>query len=152
MVAFIVSIPFRAVAGFFDSIPQNYASGGTVFQSLSGLSLGSLGLNKDACKIYFRFNPFQGCRWVLWLTLLFESSQALLFQSLSGLSLGSLAAKMAGVTIRAWVVSIPFRAVAGFFGFSNMRSFENAYPFQSLSGLSLGSLRKGRDSGGEICG
>ena len=86
------------------------------------------------------FNPFQGCRWVLWNQQQIYVVSQVGFQSLSGLSLGSLIPEKDFVPLKAeefqslsglslgsllkrnsqevsfMMVSIPFRAVAGFFG------------------------------------
>ena len=87
-----------------------------------------------------RFNPFQGCRWVLCYLVLCGHLYILLFQSLSGLSLGSLILDRSLFKGFLLNVSIPFRAVAGFFGSEWIRQAIVNQVFQSLSGLSLGSL------------
>ena len=86
----LVSIPFRAVAGFFDKTPLRVTLATSGFNPFQGCrwvlcSLGEVGRER-----LMGFNPFQGCRWVL-------------------CAPGNLA------VFADPIVSIPFRAVAGFF-------------------------------------
>ena len=113
-----VSIPFRAVAGFFGiTIRIERTARGAVsipFRAVAGFFERH---SRRQRKEFLRFNPFQGCRWVL--------------------------CYREDVSRRVWSrsVSIPFRAVAGFFGPVFALRDRRMPKFQSLSGLSLGSLR-----------
>ena len=89
------------------------------FQSLSGLSLGSLlKIKKMLMNIFVVFQSLSGLSLgSLIKKKLLHNIYENKFQSLSGLSLGSLdSCSDLGGRIH-FIVSIPFRAVAGFFGF-----------------------------------
>ena len=148
-----VSIPFRAVAGFFVNRnaegfcrfsrfnpfqgcrwvlchPHRRHCTTSIFgfQSLSGLSLGSLFILywKGGFSDTTSFNPFQGCRWVLWRSL--RPCESLVIPT----------------------VSIPFRAVAGFFekiGDSmNYAEMNVSIPFRAVAGFFAIGVERGKQA------
>ena len=88
----IVSIPFRAVAGFFDTLILRHMPGRSDrFNPFQGCRWVLWRVANQRRDFHFKsFNPFQGCRWVLWLCICGLLCSSNRFQSLSGLSLGSL--------------------------------------------------------------